>query len=88
MLGEITFCVIETHSDQWKAEITGAFQVIAREHSQAAGIYWQGLVQTKFGGEVSDRPIREFRMISANTRSPSGSYTGRSCEKYGGQNSR
>ena len=52
ILPEIALLIEQPHAHQRHAQVAGRFQVVARQHPQAAGEDGQALGQPEFGGEV------------------------------------
>ena len=55
VLAEVTLLVEQTQADQRIVLIAGRFQMVAREHAQAAGIDRQAFGESVFGGKVGHR---------------------------------
>jgi len=52
ILLEISVAVEQADSDEWEGNFAGAFEMIAGENSQAAGIDGQGFVNSEFGRKI------------------------------------
>ena len=53
-LAEVALGIDETNRDQRQIEVTGFFDVVTSQNSQAAGINGQGFVQTKLRRKISN----------------------------------
>ena len=58
-LRKIALDVQQADADEGDAQVGRAFQVVAGQHAQAAGIDRQRLVDAEFGREVGGRPLAE-----------------------------
>ena len=62
-LAEIALGVEQADADQRNAQVAGAFQVVAGQHTQAARVDRQALVQPELGREVGHRPRPQNRGV-------------------------
>ena len=66
-MAEISFAVQQADADERQAEFAGAFQMVAGQDAQAAGIHWDAFVDTELGGEIRDADGRTTGSISGRS---------------------
>src|SRR5262249_51962837 len=57
ILAEVPFAIHQADADEWDAQITGAFKMIAREDAETAGVNGDALMNAELSREVSDASI-------------------------------
>ena len=68
---EVALGVHETHADERDAKVAGLFAMISGEHTQAAGVYRQRLMQRELGGKVGNALVGQLRRMVGPPGTPS-----------------
>ena len=63
-LAEVAVAVEQADGDERQGHVRGGLAVIAGEHTQAAGVDGQRLVQPVLGAEVGDRAVQRAAVIA------------------------
>ncbi len=61
-LGKIAFGIEQADSHERQSQVAGFFGMVARQHTQAAGVNRQRLVQAELHRKIGDQLVAQLRM--------------------------